>query len=253
MIKRVFINRTTALVLIFLTSVCSGGEFRKWTLVDGAGFEAKCIVVIGKTVNFKFPSGKIKKLPLDQLIIADRTYIELENPPVFRIEFVRDRDQKVFDLMPGQASYSLRPPEYRCHYGVKIKQRDTYAYKHELRMEFFAIGKERAGQRLILLDYQNTEPFFLTRENRWSYKFRSNREVVLQNYTYDEVQKRGRKYHGYLILLRDVRGKVIAMETSHDWLYENLKNLTERGVGNYMDKSCVRTFPTRPYNKRLGK
>ena len=82
--------------------------------------------------------------------------------------------------------------------------------------------------------------------------------MVLQNYLYGDGpssghQKRGRKYYGYLILLRDVRGKIIAVETSHDWLYENLETLVERGVGNYMDKTCTRTFPTRPYNKVLGK
>ncbi len=81
----------------------------------------------------------------------------------------------------------------------------------------------------------------------------SQREVVFQNYLYDGVQKRGRKYYGYLILLKDIQGTVIAMETSHDWLQEHLNTLKERGVGNYMDKTCTRVFPTRPYNKALGK
>ncbi len=252
-VERLRIDRIAGIALVLLASVCTGAETRKWTLVDGTSFEAECVVIMGGKANLRLPTGKIIKLPLDRLVSEDRIYIELENPPTFKIDFVRDRDQTVFDLMAGQESYTLRPPEYRCHYGVKLKQRDTYAYEHELHLEFFAIGQERAGERLILLDHQDTGPFSLTKENGWSYKFLSKREVVLQNYLYDGVQKRGRKYHGYLILLRDVRGKIIAVESSHDWLYENLERLNERGVGNYMDETCTRTFPTRPYNKLLGK
>ncbi len=243
---------------LLLINVCMGAEVRSWTLADGSSFEAEYIIIMGGKANLRLPSGEIVKLALDQLAAEDRLYLELKNPPEFRIEFVRDRSQKVFDLMAGQEDYTLRPPEYRCHYGVKLKQRDTFAYKHELHFEFFSIGKERAGSGLILLDRQVTDPFLLTRENGWEYKFMSKREVVLQNYLYgdgpsDGHQKRGRKYYGYLILLRDIHGQIIAMETSHDWLNENLETLMERGVGNYMDKTCTRIFPTRPYNILLGK
>jgi len=251
-------DRGIFLGLILLSTLCFGGELRTWTLKNGSSVEAECLIVMGGKATFKLPSGKIVKVPMDRLNAADRRYIELENPPKFKVEFVRDRNQKIFDLMSGQFDYTLRPPEYRCYYGVKIKQRDTYAYKYKLQMEFFAIGQERAGSQLILLDHQKTEPFTLTRNNDWFYKFLSKREVVLQNYLYGDGpnnghQKRGRKYYGYLILVRDIRGKIIMHETSHKWLYEHLETLNERSVGNYMDKTCTRTFPTRPYNKRLGK
>ncbi len=243
---------------LLLIHVCMGAETRSWILADGSSFEAEYVIVMGGKANLRLPSGEILKLELDQLSAEDRLYIELNNPPEFRIEFVRDRNQKIFDLMAGQPDYTLRPPEYQCHYGVKLKQRDTFAYKHELHFEFFAIGQERAGSGLIILDRQITAPFLLTRENEWGYKFMSKREVVLQNYLYGDGpsnghQKRGRKYYGYLILLKDVQGKVIAVETSHDWLYEHLEKLNERSLGNYMDKTCTRIFPTRPYNIVLGK
>lgn len=250
--NRLFMKRILGLTLL-LINVCMGAETRSWTLADGSSFEAEYVIIMGGKVNLRLPSGKILKLELDQLAAEDRVYLELNNPPEFRIEFVRDRNQKIFDLMSGQPDYTLRPPEYQCHYGVKIKQRDTFAYKHELHFEFFAIGQERAGSGLILLDRQITDPFLLTRQNKWQYKFMSKREVVLQNYLYDGVQKRGRKYYGYLILLKDVQGTVIAVEASHDWLHEHLEKLNDRRLGNYMDKTCTRIFPTRPYNKAIGK
>lgn len=251
--KRSHRNRVIGLVLVLLSGICTAAEARNWTLLDGSSFEAEYIIIMGGKANLKLPSGKIVKIAMDQLSEEDRIHLELENPPEFRIEFVRDRNQKVFDLMAGQGDYTLRPPEYRCHYGVKLKQRDTYAYTHALHLEFYALGQERAGRGLILLDHQESGPFFLTRDNRWAYKFLGEREVILQNYLYDGVQKRGRKYYGYLILLRDVRGTIIAVETSHDWLYEHREKLTERSVGNYMNKTCTRIFPTRPYNPLIGK
>ena len=256
--SRVYINRIICFSLLVQATLCIGAETRTWSLVDGSNIEAEYIIIMGGKANLRLPSGKTVKISMDQLSQEDRTHLELENPPEFKIEFVRDRNQKVFDLMAGQADYTLRPPEYRCHYGVKLKQRDTFAYKHELHFEFFALGQERAGSGLILLTRQETEPFLLTRDNEWTYKFMSNKEVILQNYLYGDGpsnghQKRGRKYYGYLILLKDVRGKTIAVETSHDWLLEHLENLKERYVGNYMDKTCSRIFPTRPYNKVLGK
>jgi len=44
---------------------------------------------------------------------------------------------------------------------------------------------------------------------------------------------------------------MIAYKTSNQWLADNLENLKNLKVGNYMDKDCKRTFPTRP--KKTGR
>ena len=53
----------------------------------------------------------------------------------------------------------------------------------------------------------------------------------------------GEKYASYLVVVTDKRGLVIDYKTSKDWLFENLASLRRLSVGNYMDKSCHRTYP----------
>lgn len=232
---------------MLFVSICTGAESRSWTLVDGAEFEAEYVITIGGKANLKLPTGKIVKLPMDRFSSEDLLYIELENPPKLKTEFSKKSDQKVFHLLPSQEDYTQRPPERWVQYGVRIKQVGGQPYKHELYAVFYAIGQEQTGDRLILLDRQETDPFFLTRENGLEYEFRSEREVTLRNWTVlNEKRKRGSKYYGFLILVRDTRGKIIASDTSHNWLLENHEKLNERGIGNFMDKTCTRKFPTRP-------
>lgn len=57
---------------------------------------------------------------------------------------------------------------------------------------------------------------------------------------------RGRKYSSYLVVVKDLRGKIITWETPKKWLIENYENLKEIPVGKFIDKSCTRVFPSPP-------
>jgi hypothetical protein len=141
-------------------------------------------------------------------------------------------------------SGDIRPPETRTHYGVRLKQTSAGRYNHELIVEFFAIGQERLGQKYILLDRCQSK-FVPTKENNQSHEFTGTREVVLENYVIDD-EPRGEDYSGYLVTVTDENGEIIVVETSNNWLHENLEKLRELSPGNYLDKHCNRVFPTRP-------
>ena len=141
-----------------------------------------------------------------------------------------------------------RPSEVRCYFGVRIKQTSSNAYDHELNVELFVFGKERLGDRFILLDQQSSS-FVLTKGNKRKFELWSERETVFRNIGTGH-EKRGEKYYGYLAIVKDMLGETIAMNASHDWLYENIETLSERYVNNYMDKNCIRVFPTRPRYER---
>ena len=229
-------------VLIHAVPFVVPAELQMWTLGDGTTFEAELVTVFSTEATFKNARGKVRKVPLDRFSEDARTRIELERPPRLSFEFLKGRDGKIFPQ--GISELTQRPPEVRCHYGMRIKQASSGNYNHELYLELFVVGRERLGDKFILLDHQNAS-FFLTRENEKEFEFRSEREVVLQNYTV-VGSARGEKYQGYLAIVKDARGKVIAVDTSHNWLNENIENLRKRHVGNYMDDTCTRVFPTRP-------
>ncbi|MEN8256200.1 MAG: hypothetical protein ABFR33_12105, partial [Verrucomicrobiota bacterium] len=107
----------------------------------------------------------------------------------------------------------------------------------------FAIGQQHAQLtgKYELLDRQQTA-FNPAEEEQRTYEFRSDRKVVLAGGT-----RPGSDYEGYLVTLTDERGVVVAVETSHQWLADNLENLEKLKIGNYFNKKdCKRTFPTRP-------
>jgi len=234
-------------IVIFVAALLSvagsvSAERRVWSLADGTTFEAELMTVFATEAVFKNARGSVHKIPLNLFSPESLNRIELENPPKLSFDFIKSEDSIVFPAGVNEATQ--RPSEERCHYGIRIKQKSSGNYKHELHVELFVIGKERYGDKLILLDRQETS-FFLTAENKKEFEFRSKREVALQNYEV-EGHIRGERYHGYLAVVKDERGEVIEVDTSHDYLYENIKALRERYVGNFMDETCVRVFPTRP-------
>jgi hypothetical protein len=213
-------------------------EPQTWTLADGTTFEAEFLTVFSSKATFKNLQGKVQKISMDRLSEASRIRIELATPPALDLDIIKVRDNKIFPM--GMNAATQRPSEQRCHYGIRIKQTSSNAYKHELFLELFVMGSElKQGRKFILLD-QKTTSFFLTEENKRVLELRGDREVVLRNYNY------GEKYYGYIAIVKDTRGEIVAMRATHDWLFECRENLRERYVGNFIDKTGIRVFPTRP-------
>jgi len=222
--------------------VSADPEVRIWTLAGNRTMEAEFVTVIGTKAVLRNPAGKIKKILLEQFSEEDRTYIELACPPTFKVDFTRKDRQHIF------SGRHPRPSENRSTYGVRFKQNSAGAYNHELQAEMFVVGQQnsRLTGQYFLLDRQQTS-FAPTRENQRTHEFKSGRKVVLTGGI-----RQGCDYKGYLVTITDERGETITVETSHQWLADNLKNLKELKVGNYFSKEgCKRTFPTRP--KKTGR
>ena len=214
----------------------------KWDKADGFSFEAELITISAGEAGFKSEKGAIIRVPLAQLSESSRTRAELANPPRLSIDIIKDYNAITFPS--GIRDVTQHPPERRAHYGMRIKQTSSGDYNHPLNAELFVIGRERLGDRLILFDRQSAS-FHLTRENRREFEFRSERVVRLRNYLMWD-QPRGEDYFGYLIVVSDIQSNTVSVSSSHDFLYENLDNLKERYINNYMDETCIRVFPTRP-------
>ena len=69
--------------------------------------------------------------------------------------------------------------------------------------------------------------------------------VELLDYTINN-ERRGPRYGGCLVVIKDSRGEVIAYQTPSENLYRNVDNLRNIHVGWYFDKDCNRCLPTPP-------
>lgn len=241
-IKRLIIH---SIVLITFSAVANNGfsgNLQTWDLIDGTTFEGEFVAVFPPDVAFKDASGNIRKIPMERFSEDSITRIELASPPKLSIDFINDRSSKNFPA--GIRDATQRPPEIRSKYGVRVKKASAGNYTHRLYLEMFVIGKERIGDKYILLDRQSTSFVFTAKGNK-EFVFRSEREVTLQHF-YVAKEVRGETYFGHLIVVKDERGEMIAVKATRDWMIENIDALRERRVNNYIDESCERVYPTRP-------
>ncbi len=213
-------------------------EMRVWTLNNGKSLEAEFISLIGGQVSLKTLKGKQHKVPESSFSENDLTYIELQMPPKLNLSFSKTSTIRIFP-----DSHSDLPRSQYYDFKAKIKQTSTKPYKHELVVEFFVIGEEKAGDHKLLLDYQK-ENFHLSKDSGNIFELSSNTIELLE--FNQNGQLRGDSYRGSLIMVTDVRGEVIAHKTQNEDWFQNVENLRKVPRGKTFDKNCNRCFPTRP-------
>lgn len=201
-------------------------------------------MVMGSEAVLKDDKGRRRNIPLAQLSPEDKKYIGLANPPSLAISFSRKNRPKYAIVDGGPSGVAVG---YFYTYKTKLKQTSAGPYPYPLDVEFFAIGKEIHGDQYVLLNRQSSR-FVLSKENDRSHSF-SGEAVELPNYILDGIH-RGLKDSGCLVVVTDPRGKIIEYYSSQKWLFEHVDNLKDLSIGNYMDKSCVRVYPTGPKRTR---
>jgi len=218
---------------------------RVWTSKGGKTLSAEYIMVIGNKVVLKTENGKQKKILIAELSPKDREYLELASPPKFNIDFSASASAVSRILNPNTGETATVARDYQAN--IRLKQTSAGKYNHNLHVEFFAIGKEISGKRYVLLD-RGENNFVPTEKNTCDIEFKGKEVEIPDFYIFksNSMQHRGLKPAGYLIIISDERGEIIQHQASNPWLWEHLENLRKLPVGAYMDKNCVRTFPTPP-------
>jgi hypothetical protein len=224
-------------------SLMAVSELRTWTMADGKTVEAKYKSLVGKNAILENSKGKLVKVPLSQFSEADREFIELENPPDFRITFRKKSAQKQYS---DRFSTAGLPSVQIYTFGGRVEKRSAGSYPYELTVEFFAIAAQRHYNNKFILADRQSSTFTLSKENDYTFEFLSPVTRELEEYVIRDTPPRGEKYDGYLVVVYDKRGKVIASKTPNKWLFDNLENLKKLSPGNYMDTTCTRVYPGRP-------
>jgi hypothetical protein len=219
---------------------------RPWRLADGRTLTAQFRQMLFGKALLEDENGKQTKFELDQFSEEDQAFIRLQAPPKLDIEFSPLSRQRVFSSTFGGAA-----PVGALIYNFSVDIRQTSSknepYGYPLKVEFFAVGQEIGGEKRVLLERQNAE-FLLSGENDFSFSFKGG-EAELLDYNDDEIGRRGTRYDGYLVVIRDVDGRIIAHKTSSKGLFTNLDNLSRLKVGWYFDDECRKSLPTPPEHR----
>lgn len=219
-----------------------GNNMRLWTAKNGDVFEAEFITKMGDKAVFRNQAGREVELIVLDLSADDQRYIDLSNPPRFKMSGVRRSEQEIIEMSP----YNQSPPPRIVNYefGAKIEQVSSGDYPYELSVELFVVGQQNFDDnKFVLLDRQWSS-FTPTKENKRSHSFYGE-PVQIVNYELFE-QTFGNDYYGYIIKLLDPNGRVVQVSASTDWLKDKLKNIERLEKNWFFDETGQRVFPTGP-------
>ncbi|MDF7822452.1 SHD1 domain-containing protein [Pontiellaceae bacterium B12227] len=218
--------------------VSTSAETRIWNLKNGKTIEAELQAVMGGKVSLKTLRGRVVKILEEDLSADDLSFIELNMPPKLDLSFSKTSKVRVFP-----ESLSDLPSSQYFNFRGTVKQKSNKPYRHDLQMELFIIGEEKAGDKFILLDYQK-ETFRLEEGSSSVFELKS-RQVELIEFEMNG-QLRGEVYRGYMMIVTDSRGEVIAYTAKREEWYQNVENLRKVPIGKYFDNDCNRAWPTSP-------
>ncbi len=214
-------------------------ETRGWSLKNGKTVEAEFMNIIGEKISLKTLKGKIIKVSASDLSSEDLTYIELASPPKLELSISKNSKARVF---PDTLSNEIPTSDY-YNFKAVIKKKSNKKYSFELTAELFVIGREKIGDKHTLLDYQKAS---FTLENKSGSVFELPSRTIEMMQFVQNGQLVGEEYAGYMIVVTDSRGEMIAHVTKRDGWLTIIDKLRVLPVRKYFDDEGERCFTTPP-------
>lgn len=244
-IQQLKIGMSKFLSILFVVHLCAGtyAETRIWSLVTGESVEAEYVNQALGNVYLKSQDGRQIAVPMEQLSQADRVFLELENPPVLRVNFKHKSNQLLGYYKSTPFLNRIPPSRFEHMFKVEVQKTSREPYNHPLHLVYFAIGRQLQDRDKYILMEKKESDFSLGKSSGYSFEMEGSPVSVIE---YEDRGKVGRDYAGYLVVVTDSRGKVIAHNGSSKWLFNNYERLKERKVGDFMDNTCSRVYASGP-------
>jgi len=241
------------IVLFLLSCSLVQAKTRTWTTTDGKGFDAEYLSIFGDKVVLKLKTGKKVRIPMDKLSPSDKVFVERLNPPRLDINFTHTKKQRKTPLQAESAEKHHPSPKMKfVTFHVSVKKKSSASYSLPLTVEYFAFADEINGDKKILVAHE-TKAFSFKGKNR-EYTFQG-KTVEFMRYivvigTWEKgihLPPRGERYGGFVVIVRDQSGKVIAHKSSNKNLYKVIDKIAKLHEGCYFDPTTgLRTYPSRP-------
>ncbi|QBG45901.1 hypothetical protein EGM51_00180 [Verrucomicrobia bacterium S94] len=230
-----------------LTAEDHGPEMRTWTTVDNKQFEAIYKTRLGSTIVLENSRRKQKQVPVSLLSPEDREYVNLLNPPQFKIDLSKSSNQRTLPETTPWLETNRRLQIVDYQFGVRLKPATAdLDYNYPLEVEYFVFGEEATGDNYVLLD-RKSDIFTPSPENKGEFVMMGDQEVEMKlQAVNDEGSMRGVRYGGYLVTITDKDGYIVQYKATHEFLFKNLNNLRNVPVGKHFNENCNRVMPDRP-------
>jgi hypothetical protein len=174
-------------------------EYRIWTDAEDNVMEAEFVCMAGGKVVIRDRSGKEYKFQPESLIEEDRRYVQSRIPPEVDINVSKITANAG---RPGSNSMDWS----QCV--VTIRQTDTRPYDGEL-MACLLVLSEDSRSGTYTVASRREKKFQLPERGGPGIEFTSERVGFHRS-----SQKGGNKYSGYLVVIKDKHGQIVAVKSN---------------------------------------
>lgn len=239
------------LVLAIGWSVCA--EVRLWKDNAGNEYEAEYIRELFDKVNLRLSDGTEVRIPVDDLSEHDQKYLRVMVSPNLSVDFskatsIKPKPKELWDTDDDTITI-IRGT-------VVIKKESKRPFTSGLSAELFLIADEINGNDNFILLSKTDSSFLLGDHNDNTHSFTSDPVEVQRYLEYNEIERRGEEYKGYLIVVSDARGNINTVKSNiGDWIeqpkvIENLRKLAVTGAASlrsrHFDKTGSKVKVPRP-------
>lgn len=239
--------RLCLIVLVLGWSMVTHAEFRQWQDRMGNTLEAEYVKRIGGDLWVRDREEMLHKLNFKELSKDDLLYIQLQNPPAFRLKFRAERlhihkpaahHEKTVCCPDHLIVTSTNRPSHT--YSIDIKRKDGKKYEHSLYLHVYWTSvkcfspeeRKRLGEwNTIVLKKYESKPFRLgsieygqswtwdskpvdfLRIARTLYTRRDDNDPQSEYEVKTNTVLESDLYFGILVVVVDERGKILAMDS----------------------------------------
>lgn len=222
---------------------------RTWTLDGTETIDGEYVSMSGFDTILRTRDGKHTKVRTERLSPEDIAYIEITNPPEFKVDFAEQMSQREVAGSPHMSS-----PAGISVLGyvgsARVKKYGIRPYNQELRIDMYVFSKQMLTKSDIYqLSDRASMTFTPSRANDFSARLEGHYFEVAtwEQYYWGGVRlNRGLRFYGYLITVTDKRGEIIAHSSTGKWLFQNVDKIRQLPVGAFLNQDCERIHPEGP-------
>jgi hypothetical protein len=227
--KRTVILFLTIMVSLSMAEESGSGTFREWTDKNGTTVKAEYVRTEVESVILRREDGTELKVSMQSLSEPDLQFVRLQTPPRILINMEPSVDTYTVGYL-GNGGYDYTVKYQVVEPSVLLRKTSTEPYEAPLEMEVILLGRIREVRRYIVIDNSVV-----------SFKFtgKQSYEVNYIGYPVDLRQIRGSwrsgvEYEGYLVLIRDSMGRLVAVKSNKISLEQNAEGLSGAQTGSML-------------------
>jgi len=240
-------------ILLGLVFAASAAEIRIWNDKNGNTYEAEYVRELFDKLTLKTTDGKEVRIAVEDISEHDQKYLRVMVPPNLSIDFskktsIKDKPKELWDT--DDDTITVIKGE------VTIVKESKRPFTSGLKAELFLIADEINGNGNFILLSKTDSSFLLGEHNDDTHVFKFEPVEAQRYLEYNEIQRRGEEYRGYLVVISDTHGNIVQTKTDiREWIeapevIENLRELAVRGApsirSRHFDKTGSKVKVPRP-------